>query len=449
MPYMILAAALFVHELVYFADWGCRYFYERAFSPVYGLRLPPAGRLGLHLALLLGSLLLLSPAARGIGSGLCFLALLLMILSYPQRVPNHLVVAFVLAGLSFISFMLPSSIGAEVIEFGFPLILGLTYMFAAFHKLNRDYFCRQKSCGLGLLSHYMLQRWGLAVGSDARIIYFGVTVGVLMAEFAVFPLLFVGPLAPAGVVLVCLLSVSFGILGHAHFSLVALSGVAAMVEIPVATIATSMGAIVGIVALGFLVCFLGNTTGYRHPLAMRLSYFVLGSACGLVMMGSSTSGLRYPGNAVAWVAVGIFAVFLAINCLSPYFGLKLDHSLAMFSNLRPDVSSHFVVRWKCRRYVPRYFSVVSVETNEESEGLKSDVRSLFVRSASYKYSFYYLSESARTLAARWDPGLVVVARGIEDGTLAKFSASDPSPRRWFENTALHPVALPRVGPYCS
>src|SRR5258707_2936108 len=341
----LLAVSILLHEFLYICNRGPDYI-SRCVAPVFGLRLTPYLHSLIHIFLIVAAAsLLLTADARLLVVTLILLTVTLA--SYSIRLPNHLLLTWFFFLIATVDFLRHNVI-TETTILGIRGLVVLTYLFAGFHKLNRDYFHRQSSCGIKMLSFYLgsnpSQRW-----KNNMVVVGGIWLPVIF-ETTIPILLLFEQTRIIGVLLALLLQTLFGLARNAHFSVVMCAGLTLF--IPQTTLSITNILVSSV---------LGVWIAYRYSMwkayTFRFSALMLHTVFGvlvvyLVMSAISTIGIRLAAvhpERFDWLAISTIFVVFALNALSPYYSSKTEFSLAMFRNLRPDRWSHFVLKEPPRR----------------------------------------------------------------------------------------------------
>ena len=449
-PIFLLSVGLILHELIYFADQGVSHFTDDL-APVFGLHLKPSMRMAAHLILCSAALSMNFPDVRAAAAPVTLFALSVVILSFPRRLANHLLVAwFMLLAITFIGILRSDECGVRVF---FSMLTLLIFFLAGFHKLNRAYLAPRTSAALALVIWYLIQRgfvWG--VGAIMRLRWI-IVVSAVVAELAVPALVLAPATAIIGILTALTLVFVFGCLGHAHFAVIMMAGLSAMMPAPV-QLCSPLSVGVEFSAV-FAAMALGNSRAYRARYLMLTNYAAFGACAGHVLVrlitysraGSSLHVLADGLPVTGWLLLALFLV----NGLAPYLGVKLDATMAMFSNIRPDERTHLIVRRPLKLLMPRYY--LRPEPGHHTD-LADDARrvfeSLFTGPTDEVYSAYYLRESVRLLSAANRSPVALTASDVGTGAPVEFSggpAAGGAP--WPERTAFFPCRMPLDQPYCA
>lgn len=241
----LLAFAVLLHELLCICDRGTDYV-ARCVAPVFGLKMNRSVHSVTHILLML------------VAAGLCvtadarmllpmFLLLSLAIASYSIRLSNHLMVSWFFFLMLTIDFLRHGTITTTSVV-GIRTLVILTYAFAAFHKLNHDYFAPKSSCGVGLVHFYFQER--LENSRIKNSIVVGIIWGPVIAEAAIPILLLFNRTRVAGVLAAVFLQSLFGLARNAHFSVVMYAGLTVVlppisVSLSIALVACALGVLIG------------------------------------------------------------------------------------------------------------------------------------------------------------------------------------------------------------
>jgi hypothetical protein len=418
-------------------------------APVFGLHLSIRTRLTIHLALILAAAGMIVPDFRVMAIPLALGALTFVILSFPRRLPNHLVVAW---------FMLVAALWTGVVSANaddqrsvFALLALSAFFLAGFHKLNRTYLTPHTSAALALAIWYLIQRgfvWGLSITMKLRWV---IVVSAVVAELVVPVLVLNSRTAAGGIVIAVVMVFVFGCLGHAHFAVIMMAGLSCL--LPAAADFGSLPSF-GVEAAAVVAAMaLGNSRAYRMRYLMLANYSVLGACAGYVVLqlASFVRAGSPPVLAGTLPPEGwLLLILFLLNGFAPYLGLKLDATMAMFSNIRPDERSHLLVRRPLTSLVPRYYRrpepADPARLTAEGQRVFDD---LFGGVTEEVYSAYYVRESVRCLSTANQSPVAITAREAGTGRQAVFAAPDNGTVAWHERNALFPCRMPADEPYCA
>jgi len=432
----LLGVALLLHEAVYAADLGVAFFVD-TFAPVFGVRVPRGLKLVAHVALIatLGSLVAAPDSA--IARLALLPALTLCCIAASGRLSNHLVVAWCFALCLFAD----ASIATGLLPAAAAPILAIVYGASGFAKLNADYFADDIGCG-SHLARTLIVAWDIALirrRLSAGSLSIVATRGIVVAETLLAVGIIVAPrhVAPVAIALHLL----FGLLCHVHFSGVMTAGVVyvAGLDVPSGVVPLVMAILVG-AWIGFRF---GNWRPYQHrrlAAAGQMAYGIVAIAA----LEAATLAALSPGerarpdlfdNPAALVIVSLFA----LNCATPYLGVKQAFSFAMFSNLRPDRWTHRVVARPLVQPLTRYYHVAALSGLPEIGSLDHDVTAR--RAASELLMFAHRKYSVAFLAGvhHLFPELHLTLRvGGDLRPLGELVES----ARWWMIWCLDPLVLP-------
>ena len=458
----LLCIGLLLHESVYLSSRGSCHFKDDI-APVLGLHLHPYGRIGLHILFVSASITFLLNPENSYAGLLLLLLLSIIIASFPKRLPNHLIVAWffllvvLLDHLKFPYQKMESVHGLSPAGLGIiQLLTALTYLFAAFHKLNRSFFDPQISCGSGLLIHYLLQR-GIGLSRQPKWTIVAGIHSVIILEIICPFLLINGPTTQYGVLLLSLLAMSFGYLGHVHFSVIMLSGIYSFLEVPNHIFQPSI-ILAFYLPISALLAFIGgNTYAYKYRFLAFLNYIILSLITVTVIQQMITIGatneafiFSFSNNPVFFLC---FFIAYSFNALSPYLGLKLGFSLAMFSNLRPDKWDHLIIHNPLQFGVPRYLTNITLACPAEYYGKASQIFNKLCPSADRdSYSIGYVTEVVRNVKQQLGEEIVITISGREtkSGYSLKIGSKSTKVLRWYECLSVYPFRIPkRDEPLCT
>src|SRR6185369_3081980 len=114
-----------------------------------------------------------------------------------------------------------------------------------------------------------------------------------------------------------------------------------------------------------------------------------------------------------WLVLSVLLLLFALNALSPFYCSKTEFSLAMFSNLRPDRWSHFVVKQPDRQLRNNeYVEILRMHGIPKlSDCYRASLTYKLVRAFTpyegRKYLKYYLVESIKNLENQLPPDFFV------------------------------------------
>lgn len=229
----------------------------------------------------------------------------------------------------------------------------VTYVWAAFHKINSDFFDPVISCAV---DHYNTFAESVNVlptvsgGAAGHALAYG-TVAV---EFAIPALLVFRRTRVAGLVLGVAFHLAMGVNGHPAFSAIALAAYvpfvprglpAAMADVAarnrwgrwVLPLVSITG--LAIVAIGTFLNLAGVTVG--NGITARVPYVIVALPL-LALVALSWGPVRQtypplvPHRATALAAAWGTAALLTLTAVMPYLGYRSQLSLSMFSNLRVE-----------------------------------------------------------------------------------------------------------------
>lgn len=401
----LLGLGLLVHESVYFASKGTKHFIDGC-NPVLSLSMPTACRVGTHCLFVLCSVgLIVAPALLWSRFGALVLTTLI-IASFPSRLPNHLPVAWMVLA----SFCLSPDNGVAVAIT--QIVVLMAYWFAALHKLNTEYFHRSRSCGVGLLTEYLLRKRVFKRWMTEGIYCIG-TYGVVATELLLPLGLLFEPTRALALIVATFMHVAFGILAHANFSIIMFACLSTFVasEVPISTLA----AVVAVIFATIASPLLSIHRFFQFPwLTLINSWLVLAvGTCGAIISVNHAVGELHITRAFAATPVFSLLTFVFfVNCASPYLGLKFDFSLAMFSNLHPLRSTHFFLSLPKWSLAPKYLlmpTIALIDSSACSLGVHTEQH--FPMSGSHAFSVGYVASVAKQLGPRF----VVVATDGANG----------------------------------
>lgn len=447
----LLAVSILLHEFLYVCNRGPDHI-SRCVAPVFGLRLTPHLHSLLHILLIIAAAsLFLTGDPRLLAVNLILLTL--TIASYSIRLSNHLLLSWFFFLIPTIDFLRHSAITGTTV-FGIRSLVILTYLFAAFHKLNGDYFNRHSSCGVRMFRFYL--------GSDSRhrwknsmAVVGGIWLPVIL-EITIPILLLFEQTRIVGVLLALLLQVLFGFARNAHFSVVMCAGLTLFIpQITVSVTSITISCVIG--AWMSFRFSMWKVYPFRY-FALMLHAMFGALVVYLVVSAISTVGIRLPDihqGGLDWFVISALLMLFALNGLSPYYSSKTEFSLAMFSNLRPDRWSHFVFREPSRQKSKKeYVEIVRMHgmpelTRFPRASMSYKLLRTFTPYQGRKYLKYYLVESIRNLRAELPSDFLIE---FTDGSshFQISSASDASKLK-HQKLCLMPAVIPKdaATPYCN
>jgi hypothetical protein len=447
-----LASSILIHELLGISNWGTDYL-SRCVAPVFGLRLGPFSHSLIHILLIAVTAWLCLTADPRFLTPL-FILLTLTIASYSIRLSNHLVVSWFLILVLMLDFLMHDDL-AGMSELGVRGIVMLTYAFAGFHKLNRDYLSPSSSCAVRLVYFYFQGR--LESLWFKRFILFGVVWAPIILEAAIPMLLLFNQTRLVGVLVALILQSLFGFARNAHFSIVMYAGL--IVFLPPPSLSP---------AILFIGCALGILVAYRfcmwkvYPL-QKLA-LVVHAVFGVVTVymfiwttvaAATDLHVSRPEN-VNWLVIAVLFSLFALNAASPFYSSKTEFSLAMFSNVRPDRRSHLAFRQAQGHSLgaDEYVQIVKMHGMPElSDCARLSMGYRLVRSfipyEKRKYLKYYLVESLRNLQNQLAPDFYLeLTDGSQDFGITSITELSELKHR---KICFTPAFIPRdpKAPYCN
>lgn len=447
----LLAGSVLLHELLYFCNRGPDYI-SKCVAPVFGLKLRPYLHSLIHILLIVTAASLLLTAETWL-SGIILILLTLIIASYSIRLSNHLLLSwfsFIILTIDIIRHNAVTGTTTTTIRG----LVVLTYAFAAFHKLNRDYFNYDSSCGVGLLRAY-LESKSVKMPKELVAIIVGIWLPVIL-EFAVPLFLLFEKTRLIGVLLALFLQALFGLFRNAHFSLAMCAGLTLF--IPHTRLSTAEMLFSG--GLGVWLAFrytMWKVYPFRYfALTLHAVFSVL--IVYLFVSAISSAGIsmeNFRPDGFDWLVISPLIALFMLNALSPYYSSKTEFSFAMFSNLRPDRSSHFVLRAPSRRDTKKdYVEIVKMHGMPESNHFpRNSMNYRLLRTFSpfqnRQYLKYYLIEAIRSLRSELAPDFLVE---FTDGTTDfRISSDDDLSKVKHRKLCLMPAVLPKhpTTPYCN
>lgn len=443
----LIAIGLLIHESIYLSSRGAAHWSDNK-APVLGLHLDPPLRQGLH-ACFIGCNIMLAivPAAWSLQLT-DLIVLSVVIAAFPQRLPNHLIVAWFFLLACVANAVAPdSSPDHEFATAAIQTMTALLYGLAGLHKLNRDFFDPARSCGSGFVVHYLLQR-GLKL---KRWPWYATPIGIyfiVVVECALPFLLLNDSTRGAGIALALLLHVAFGFLAHIHFSTIMIAGVFAFLA------PFSLGDLIFPPHYPWLPLLtgpaLGLLLGNHGPYKLRLLAMANHAIFGVLVVGAVMAMIRLPPASGLFAAQfaahpvalsGLIALFL-LNGLAPYVGLKQDFSFAMFSNIRLDEWHHFLIERPLWNASPTYLLVGDLAGDDASQALRGAFEQCFPRREATKFSLSYVFDVSRELSKFAGDGEPVAIWVREPGANAKILSATLEGRRLRDKFSVFPYALP-------
>lgn len=395
----LLAAAILIHELLNICKWGTDYV-SRSVAPVLGLRLNRFTHSLVHsLLIIVAGWMCLLPDARLLLP--MFILLSATIASYSIRLSNHLMVSWFFVLAVTIDFLRHGTL-TETGVLSVRVLTLLTYIFAAFHKLNRDYFTPRSSCAVRLVRFYFQDK--LTNSSRNRIVIVCAIWVPVICEGAIPILLLFNETRVVGVLAAICLQSLFGFARNAPFSVVMFAGLTLFLPPAILSTTTIL-----------VVCAFGVWIGFRYSMwkvyPKRKSALVLHAIFGVLTVYMfvwtiTTASVRLneiQQASLDWLVIAALFFLFAANALSPFYSSKTEFCLAMFSNLRPDRQSHFVVKQTSpQRRDNEYVKVLRIHgILEPSSYPQASLTYRLVRSLKpyegRKYLKYYLVESINNL----------------------------------------------------
>jgi hypothetical protein len=394
----LLAAAILIHELLNICKWGTDYV-TRCVAPVLGLKLTRLAHSVIHILLMMvAAWLWLTADARLLLPMLLLLSL--AIASYSIRLSNHLLVSWFFGLILTIDFFRNGVITGNS-GFGIRTIVVLTYAIAAFHKLNHDYSRPKTSCGVRLLHFYFDE--GLTNSWTKKLVVAAIW-GPVITEGAIPILLLSHQTRIVGILAAICLQALFGLARNAHFSVLMYAGLTCFLpptnlSIAAMLLAFAVGASIAIRFSMWKAYPLQKLALVLHAVFGALTVYIFVSAI-------STAGISLNDThreTLDWFVMSVVSVLFVLNGLSPYYSSKFEFSLAMFSNLRPDRRSHFIVKdLQSRESATEYVEIVGMHgmpklTNFPRASFKYRLVRAFEPYEGRKYLKYYLVESLKNL----------------------------------------------------
>ena len=448
----LLAAAILFHELLSTCKWGTDYL-SKCVAPVLGLELHRLTHSLIHSVLMIvAGWMCLFPDARLFLP--MFILLSATIASYSIRLSNHLIVVWFFILAVTIDLFCHATLTATSVLSVRALVL-LTYIFAAFHKLNPDYFTPTSSCAVRLVRFYFQDK--LTNSRANRVIIICAIWVPVICEAAIPMLLLFKETRAMGVLAAICLQSLFGFARNAPFSVVMYAGLTLFLPPANLSITTVL-----------VVCGLGAWIGFRYSmwkvypkqkLALVL-HTVFGAITAYMFIWVITTyhnrldNIQHHGN-LQWLVIAVLLLLFAVNALSPFYTSKTEFCLAMFSNLRPDRRVHFVVKQSPRQFGDNeYVEILSMQGIPElSSYSQSSFNYRLVRSfkpyEGRKYLKYYLVESINYLRNQLAADFIIEL--IDDEQQLTVSSGTDLSTLKYRKTCLMPAVIPNNPntPYCN
>jgi hypothetical protein len=441
----IIGVALLLHESVYLSSRGLGHFLDD-FGPALGFHLAQKWRVLLHVALSTCSSLLILCPENSVNISVCGLLLLVLIATFPRRIPNHLPLAlFMLLAAIVEQLASPRSPTSFLARGTIELFVAGTFFFAGFHKLNASYLRKATSCGFALIIHYLLQR-GVRLNRVPPFLPVLAIYLVLALELSLPAFLLFRPTERSAALVGIVLVTSFGFLGHVHFAVLMLAGLAASVQPQIQVLDPAILLTTAPAAFVLALTF-GNRYAYRYSWLALANYFVLALvAIRVTQCTLGTPMMSYVGVALHKHPGLTFALSLlfVLNAIAPYLGLKWDGSFAMFSNLRPDVWDHLIIRRPLRLAIPRYLTDISLVISIQQTGCAAVFESVFPRPSIERYTIGYVAEAALYLRRVVNPPteILLIGRDIKTNAVVAVGEHARTSLRLFERLSVFPYSLP-------
>jgi hypothetical protein len=451
------AASILAHDALYVCRDGKDYVLS-CFLPVFGLRLSPQLKATVHALLAACCLaLILTPGSPWLYP-ICLALLTVKIASYSLRLANHMIFAWFVSALMTVAWMKSlaspgGAVTADTIDFVLTGAAGLVlqlYLFAFFHKLNREYLNYQTSCATAFVDFFC---WDRRI-SNPRLIRFYrhfAVHGTLALEAAIPVLLFFGATRSLGVLIAVVFHYILGLMGIINFSMFMYAGLIAFV--PAAALASGVAFMTGDAQGWFAVCALSaifisiswkwtpRRAAQHCPYRHRAAAWVIQTAFAIltaVLLVVCLNWLAHEGGTLTphqlsntdTAILGVILLAFFFNGITPYLGNKTEFSFAMFSNLRIEPWTHLLIpeSWRAFR-TPQYVEVHAIEGlphHNEIAGKRPAELCLHVLSQpdKYFYSRYFFREALRELRMAVRPHPTIRVRYTELGRLREAQLSD-------------------------
>jgi hypothetical protein len=281
------------------------------------------------------------------------------------------------------------------------LLLATMYFYGIFHKINTDFLDPDISCAVALYEP-LTRSFGL---EDNLIGRYGAIIATFVLEGIAIVSLFWRRYFAVGLIIALWFHYIIPISGYSWymdfsslvFALYTLSvprevsvafyertsGILRRFRLPSAGVAATLALAAGIVALFGLATYLRLRAGdfvVTDAMVWHSTWIVLWAIIGGVAMvlltWAALEALPYRPQgmppAPKWVYV--LASVLFVSCLSPYFGLKTESSVAMFSNLHTEGGTTNHLLFRSPPYIADYQSEVAMLTGSSDPAMQERAR---------------------------------------------------------------------------
>lgn len=369
---------------------------------------------------------------------LCQISISLLIACFPKRLPNHLIIAwFFLLAFTIDRTMISTPTNGDIFAIGIlQTLTPLIYLLAGLHKLNKDYFNQNISCGKCLFLLYILQK-GL---SPRKLhILFGnyIIYLIVIVELLIPILLFFEESIFIGILLGFILAFAFGFQAHVHFSLIMIAGLMSYFpDISLIYLIENSQILVIYLIIGALIGYiLGDHGVYKwsylsrinHILFATISIFLMSHLIQANALAVNLKIAAFDLNSITFVSI---VVAFILNGLAPYIGYKFDFSLAMFSNLRPDRWNHYIIPRPLIQFKIRYLQICNItfySTKEkEKERILLKLSEMFPNTTTESYMIGYVSDVLCNVKKIINNGKIsLTTMEISSGRKIEISTSNP------------------------
>jgi hypothetical protein len=423
----LLAAAVLAHELLYVTRDGREYL-DRCFVPTFGLQLSPRMHRWAHIALMVACAAMAMLPAMRLLHVVTFVLLTIVIASYSLRLSNHLVLAWFMFVVLLIADAYPAAEFESIVRSGFAALVVITYLLSFFHKLNGDFLSERRSQAAALARFHCedrgITRPGFVRAASVYAIYSTLLFELLLPLLLLWP-----PTRAVGVVLAVLFHYSLALVGIVNFSAMMYAALAAFLPIDgwaeQHMLAAGAGPAIALCLATGVVTWLvtprraGPLRPYRHRNAAWLIQFAFAGLTAWLLLEAWWAMRQAPVSfSFDAIALQIAIAVYALNGLAPYAGLKIEFSIAMFSNLHGTRWNHLLVpaRWRVFDRA-EYLVVDRISGLPEPTDIASDeaavlAHAVLSRPDAYEYRPYFFFEALKRISdsSRVRPFLDVVFR---------------------------------------
>ncbi|MEM8639491.1 MAG: hypothetical protein AAGG51_11860 [Cyanobacteria bacterium P01_G01_bin.54] len=385
----------------------------------------------------------------------------MVVASYSLRLSNHFIlVGFCLALLCIGKLWVPEPQLSDFLVLGVRGLLAMMYFFAFLHKCNWEYVSPERSCAAQLVEFQCRDR-GITNQQFIQISKRIAIYGTLFVEALLAVLLVVsyGTLLIVTITLGICFHFVLALAGILNFSSVMYAGLIFLIpysEIVRASNLIKENSIVVTCIMCICILLVWAVTprhaGVQCPYILRWPAWIIqvgfGVFTALVLTGLlfllqqkpllfnpalNTIGSQY------FLIIQLFWLLFLINGLSPYLGIKVEFSFAMFSNLRHEPWNHIFIPKSWRLLdLADYVSLSTIEgIPAQQEVVKSPiaklVRNVICNSEEYMISRRFLYEGLREISMVVPSRKICVtyARNMQTHSIecykGSLSSSEPSP----------------------